>query len=123
MATERVDARQLKVKGSAQAHDSLVRACCELLELRGIVAAPINQKARQDSRGRWRGAAPVGFPDIVACAPFGQLVLIECKTGGARVHATQRDTLAEWSRAGALCLTVRSVDELQRALQAEGLAR
>lgn len=139
MATQRMDARH--IPGSAKAHDSLVHACVELLRLHRIEAAAINQVPRRRKDGSWHTpGAPDGFPDVVACfrvgIPLGKfgaagamarsvgwLILVECKTGRSRVRPNQHDSLVRWNRAGALCFTVRTVDELDRALRLEGVVR
>lgn len=131
--------------GSARSHDSLVKACVELLTRLGIPAAAINRKTTQKRDGTWHApGAPVGFPDVLACWPwratvirdaetprplclnsriYGRLVLVECKTGRSPVRPEQRETLDRWSRAGALCFVVRGVDELLAGLRAEGVVR
>ena len=134
-----------RAPGSARAHDSLVKACLDLLQLHGIEAAAINRKPVQRKDGTWHNpGAPIGFPDIVACwrrpdimgpvrAPIdprspiyqgsriGHAILVECKSGRSPVRREQVETLGRWSRAGALCFTVRGVDELLAGLRREGV--
>ena len=134
-----------RAPGSARAHDSLVKACLDLLKLHGIEAAAINRKPVQRKDGTWHNpGAPVGFPDIVACLrrdilgatanyltgtlstgmhKVGHMILVECKTGRSPVRPEQREALARWARAGALCFTVRAVDDLLAGLRREGVVR
>jgi len=111
-----------RVPGSAQAHDSLVRACLEWLAWHGIEAAAVNQIARRREDGTFHTAgAPVGFPDIVGCLPpSGRMLLIECKSGKSRLRPKQIEAARRWVGAGAVWGVVHAVDELPAVLAEAG---
>jgi len=141
MPQQHVSARQLKrlLPGSMRAHQDLVRACIDYLALRRIPAVPISTTGIPvpHPRGGFElraNRAQAGLSDVLACVPrrfplphlhpagarvwqgparyVGQLVLLEVKTGRARRTPEQRALQARFAAAGALCLVVRSIDDL-----------
>lgn len=108
----------------------LVRACLQLLGLRGLFAWRANAGG---GLRRGRGGRPVpvkanpaGTPDILAVlpprggSPGGRLVGVEVKLPGGRLRPAQRAWMDNASAAGVLCLVVRDVAQLDAALTAEG---
>lgn len=103
---------------ATRAHDSLVRACMDLLAMRAVPATRVNQKPQLTKKG-WRsqGADP-GTTDIVACLPpSGRVLLIENKTGKARITGDQAAFIIRWTDAGAAALVIHDVADLDAALQ------
>ncbi len=61
-----------------------------------------------------KNAAQIGLADVLACLPpYGRLALLDIKTGGARLSRAQRALHERFAAAGALCLPVRDVRDLQ----------
>jgi len=121
--------------GSTRAHHARVSACLDWLALHGVPAVPIATTGIPvpGKRGGFElnsNPRQVGISDIMACVPIpicnplgrdtgerlGRLVLIEVKTGNAVRTAAQRAQQARFAAAGALCLVIRDVSELQDAL-------
>jgi hypothetical protein len=97
----------------------LVRACLQLLALRGTRAWRNNSGAASVG-GRYVRFGDPGSPDIFGIlAPSGRLLAVECKTGQGRLNPAQRAWMASAEAAGAACLVVRSVAELERWLAEE----
>lgn len=107
------------LKGSYRAHQDLQRAVLDLCALRGVPAVPIHTGPRVAPREgggyELRGnRAQRGVSDVLACLPpNGRLALIELKTGGARRSAEQTRVHIRFHAAGALCLVVRSIEDLE----------
>ena len=133
--TEHITPAQLKSrKGSSDAHSALVSACMAYLKLRRTPACRMYTGARlytekDGSATRRTNPDMKGMPDIIACLPNGwwasidgcwlnkgRTVWIECKTGKAVQAPHQKARAAEWQKAGALVLIVRSVADLEAAL-------
>jgi hypothetical protein len=60
----------------------------------------------------------VGSPDIIGFTNKGVFIGIECKTGNATKSKKQICFHNIAQKFGAICLTVKSVDELREKLQA-----
>src|SRR5262249_18308354 len=100
------------IKGSQHAHDSLVKACCDMLTLYRIPNFRINQKPHRQRNAEYRNqGASIGAPDIIASCD-GTALLIECKTGKSRIRAEQSELLSGWVRDGAIVLIIRRIDQL-----------
>jgi hypothetical protein len=99
----------------------LVRACLELLALRGVFAWRANSGGglRRGKGGRTVPvrANPAGTPDILAVVPGGRLVGIECKLPGGKRRPAQQAWADNAQRAGALCWLVDDVGALDGQLQ------
>jgi hypothetical protein len=114
--------RQL-VGGSHSAHESLVAAAIQYLTLQGFPAMPINTGPRvrpREEGGFELRANPLqkGFSDLITVfPPHGRLVLIEAKTGNARRTPEQVELQAKFRAAGALCLVIKNVLDLQPYVQ------
>ncbi len=119
--TLRITAAELRRSpiGSLAAHEELQSAVLTYLRLSGCPAVPIHTGPRVAPRpgGGFqlrRNRAQRGMADVVACLPpHGRLALIEIKSGRAQRSREQRDTHQRFSAAGALCLVVRDVRELE----------
>jgi hypothetical protein len=122
---------------AATPESSVVKACLELLRLRGLLAWRSSNHGvrRRDARGRefYTFAGLKGVADITAVLPvagydasgapreFGVLCGIECKAPGGRLTADQKWWMDRVREAGGLAFCVKSVGELDAALRAEGL--
>lgn len=107
------------IPGSLQTHESMVHAALQLLALRGVPAVPIHTGPRVTPRtgGGFDLRAnrmQVGFFDIAGCLPWnGRALMIEAKTGRARRKPAQVRMHEHFSAAGALCVLMRSVLDLE----------
>lgn len=110
--------------GSLGAHQALVDGCLRFLALKRIPARAISTtgvpvKRADGSLILAKNERQEGFPDIVGTIPpLGRALLVECKTGEATRTPAQRRLHSEFAAAGALCLVVREVDDLIRAIGA-----
>lgn len=126
LGTATISASDFKrgLKGSYRAHQDLQRAVLDYCALRGVPAVPIHTGPRVAPREgggyELRGnRAQRGVSDVLACLPpEGRLALIELKTGGARRSAEQVRVHDRFHAAGALCLVVRSIGDLEAHLPA-----
>jgi hypothetical protein len=103
----------------ARAHSALVKACTELLTLRGAVAIPITTilvpiPGQEERKGRLR-SAPSGTSDILACYR-GRFLAIECKTHKDSLSKPQQDFFAKVAAAGGQAWMIRDVLELDLKL-------
>jgi hypothetical protein len=119
-----------RLPGSASAHASLLAATVTLLRMNGVPCSAVNQVPQKLADGRWRNlGASNAIGDVVACLPpTGRLACLEVKSGGSRVRREQRSVADAFAAAGALCVTVRSVDDVTgllrehwRCMEAAGL--
>ena len=128
MPTEHLSVSQLKARmgGSLRAHQALVAACVTWCVLHRIPAVPISTTGIPVLRADGSVALKTnerqeGFSDVVICLPpTGRMGLLEVKTGGARRSPKQREMQARFAAAGALCLVVHDVGDLERALREHG---
>lgn len=98
---------------------ALVKACLQLLALRGIPSWRNNSGALAVGKRFVRFGHP-GSSDILGIlAPGGRLLAVECKTATGRLSPAQRAFLDNVTRAGGLALVVRDVAQLDRALTME----
>jgi len=113
------DAHCCPIRGSQDAHASLVRAIVDLLGLMRprIECSAVNQRPVETRKG-WRcPGACAGFPDVVGVLPpDGRCLLIEAKTGESQLRVEQRALRGRWVAAGALWITARSVSDVVEAL-------
>lgn len=104
----------------------LVKACLQLLHLRGIPAWRANAGAglRPGRGGRMRPirSNAEGTPDLLAVLPpHGRLLGIECKSPAGRQRPAQAAFQKSVEAAGAIYRIVRSLDDLIAALTQEGI--
>lgn len=104
----------------ASRETDLVRACLELLQLRGVYAW------RNNSGGAVMGKRFVRFgkkgsADILGVLGGGRILAVECKMPGRKPSPDQRAFLDAIAAAGGLALVVRNVGQLDDALRAEGV--
>ena len=113
--------------GSSAAHTALVHDILAALgALPGVViGANASGLARYPSERTGKDfCVPYGWPmkggpDLLAAlAPYGRLVALECKTGGATPTKEQRECHAALRAVGVSVHVVRSVDEARAALRA-----
>ena len=111
--------RLRRTRGPA-AESRLVRACLDLLHLRGVWAWRNNTGAATylDAQGRRRLVrfGQAGAPDILGILPGGRLLAVECKVGRRPLTRAQQVWLAWLEQHGALAVCVRSVEELLNTL-------
>lgn len=120
MSTRRVTASELRrmPTGSLAAHEQLQAATLTLLRLNGVPARSIHTGPRVRPRpgGGFdlrRNHGGRGMGDILAALPpDGRLLLIDLKSGNARLSAEQREFHEAFRAAGAICLEVRDVRDL-----------
>lgn len=100
--------------------NALVRACCLRLVLARLQVVRVNnQPIAHRVAGRLVGYrkrdphTPLGLPDVWALAP-NRLVLVECKTGDARLSKDQREFMTRAKSYGHLCVVIRDVRALDR---------
>jgi len=111
------------VGGSYAAHESLQTAALQYLVLHGVPAIPVYTGPRVRPRpggGFDLKANPEqkGLFDIVAALPGeGRMLLIDCKTGGARLSPEQLALQQRFEAANALCIAIRNVMDLAPYLQ------
>lgn len=97
----------------------LVRQCLDLLRLRGVPAWRANAGGGLRD-GRPIKGNPAGTPDILAVLPpSGRLAGIECKMPGRKRRPAQEAWAERMGAAGALCLLIEDVRELEAALSRE----
>jgi hypothetical protein len=103
----------------------VLRQVLELLRLRGIPAWRANSGGMRVGGRYVRFASADGLSDVVGCLPAlgGRMLLVETKRPGGRLTAAQRGFLDVMGAAGALCLVVSDVRQLDEALRAEGVVR
>jgi len=110
------------VGGSHAAHESLQQASLDLLRLCRIPALPIytGPRVRPRPGGGWdlrRNTEQRGLFDVLACfPPAGLLVLLDFKTGNARLSKEQRELAARFRRAGAVVAAIRVITDVQRLI-------
>lgn len=102
--------------GSLRAHATLLRACRDLLRLRGVPCFRVQQSASQRKDGTYYAGSDKGAPDLFGVLPRGRVLCIEAKSGNARATVDQIAAQSEWIAHGACFLIVRDIAELQRAL-------
>lgn len=119
--TERITAAQLRRMpiGSLAAHEQLQAAVLTYCQLNGVPAIPVHTGPRVTPRAgggyELRGNRhQVGMADVLACVPpNGQLLLLELKSGQAQRSKAQAELHDRFAAAGAICLVVRDVRELE----------
>ena len=101
---------------------AIVKACLQLLHVRGVAAWRNNSGALPVGKRFVRFGTP-GSSDILGLlAPSGRLLAVECKTATGRLSEAQRTFLGIVTAAGGLALVVRDVAQLDEALRLEGVA-
>jgi hypothetical protein len=101
---------------------AVLRACLELLQIRGVLAWRSNNAPRLISAkgsGQFARFAPSmtpGLPDVLGVLPGGRLLAVECKAERGRLSDSQSAFLAALERAGAVALVARSASELDEAI-------
>jgi len=98
---------------------ALVKACIEVLKLRGALCWRQNTgKVKLEYKGKIR-YVPFGVPgmaDIGGILPGGRALQVECKVGSNKLTALQAAFLEQVRAQGAVGLVVYSVDELLKGL-------
>jgi VRR-NUC domain len=99
---------------------SIQKAILAWLRLHGAWCVRCNGGAVK-TEGRFiRFTDTVGTPDILACVG-GRMVGIECKRKGGKLSPAQGECLDAINRAGGLAFVATSIEDVERALRAEGL--
>lgn len=98
----------------------LVKACIELLTLKGYFAIRNNSgmlviKDKDKTRAVKMGLK--GSADIIACSPTGKFVAIECKASRGRLTKAQQEFLEKIQSLGGIALVIRNVDDLIKFLE------
>lgn len=115
--------------GIRNSPNDLVKACLDLLRVRGICATRINGAALKIGGRFVRCTDCNGVSDVLAVVPrrcacgvvWGQFAAIECKTGSGRLSADQEAFLANVRAGHGLGVVVHSVADLERVLKLEGV--
>lgn len=99
----------------------LQKAVLQYLTLLGIPATATDASLHfgRDGKPR-RKVTYTGWPDVTGCLPGGRLLAIELKSAQGRLRPEQARTIDVLRSAGALAFVARSIDEVERALRAEG---
>jgi hypothetical protein len=121
MSQRRISSAELRslAIGSLAAHEQLQAAVLTFLQLNGVPAVPVHTGPRVRPRAGGgfdlkRNSGQRGLADVLACMPpLGRLLLIDLKTGHARLSSEQAQLHRRFADAGARCLTVRSLDDLK----------
>jgi hypothetical protein len=104
----------------ASRESALVRACLQLLALRGVPCWRANTGAVCYGEGPQRRFVRFGTPgvsDILGLLPpAGRMLVIEVKARDGRVRPSQRAFMDAVTAAGGVALVVRDVGELAQAL-------
>ena len=122
MSEQRITAAQLRSQaiGSLAEHERRQAAALEFLRLNGVPAVPVHTgpKVRPRKGGGFdlkRNTEQVGFFDITGCIPpLGRLLLVDIKTGKAHLSAAQRRVHELFTEAGAICVVMRELRDLER---------
>lgn len=102
---------------ATHAHTRLVKACLDLLKIRGIPAWKNNTGSVRMPSGSWVAFSAPGLPDVLAILPpTGRLAGFECKTGRGRLTPVQRAARDRLIAAGAFFAIVSDIAELNRIL-------
>lgn len=102
-------------KGSQKAHDSLCRAIRDFLKLHGVPCWRVGQKGSQRRDGTWYAGHDKGAPDIFAIVKC-YAVLIDAKTGTAKLSKEQLRSREECLKAGGIWITATSVADVAKEL-------
>jgi hypothetical protein len=99
----------------------LVRACLQLLRVRGVCAWRANSGALSVQRGGrrhvYRFAGVRGLSDILGILPpAGRFLAVECKMRGRKLTAHQQGFLDAIRAAGGVALVITDVGQLQAEL-------
>jgi hypothetical protein len=121
MSQGRLSAAELRrtAAGSLAAHEERQEAVLTYLALNGVPAVPVHTGPRVRPRAGGgfdlkQNTPQIGLADVLACLPpHGRLALLDIKSGRARLSRAQRALHARFAAAGALCLAVRDVRDLE----------
>ena len=107
----------------AETETMIVRACLDLLAMRGIMAWRQNQGgmlASYNGKQRFlRFAGVKGISDIIGLLNDGRFLAVECKKGKGKLSDDQAAFLDAVRKRGGLSMCVRSVAELNENLNRE----
>jgi hypothetical protein len=123
-STPMIPIEQLRLLGHAPERDVLA-ACERYLKACGIPCwrtnvAPVYRAGRDGRRYRIKGL-PKGHADLAGVLPpDGRALYVETKAQGGKLTVMQEAWQIMVGRAGALVLTVRSMEELRQGLWAAG---
>jgi hypothetical protein len=99
----------------------VLSAVMQTLQVYGFVCIRNNSGAARTGAGRLVKFGSPGSADIIACAPGGRFVAVECKRPGGRLTGPQREWLEKITRAGGEAIVAESVNSLKEQLLARGL--
>ncbi len=91
----------------------LVRACLQVLSLKGVLAWRNNTVGKV--AGRYIGHCN-GLPDILGVLPGGRFLGVECKIGKGKQSGTQVYMQGKIERAGGTYILARSIDDVIKEL-------
>lgn len=101
-------------RNQSSAHTQLVKSCIDWLKLKGIFCWKQNTGGVQIGTRFVKFSEP-GMPDILGAFPVtATLFGIEAKTGEGRQRPAQREMEQRFTRAHALYLVVRSIEDLEK---------
>jgi hypothetical protein len=103
----------------APAEADVLGACTALLNLRHIPFVRVNGGGMRVGRRYVRFTSAPGCADLVAALPGhgrGRMMLVETKSARGRLTESQRAFLGNMEAAGAVCLVVHDVRELEAEL-------
>lgn len=94
----------------------VLKACLQLLDLRGIFAWRNNSGALPNAEGRPVRFGKPGSSDIFGILPGGRFLAVECKRPGGKPTATQAVFLESIRVAGGVALVIDDPRELDAFL-------
>lgn len=95
----------------------LVKACLQLLQLRGVFCWRQNQGRARFNKRSIAFTSITGISDVLAIIPpNGTLLAIEAKVGKNKVTENQKTFMAAITRAGGHALEIRDIRELENFL-------
>jgi hypothetical protein len=105
----------------AVTESAVLRACLDYLALKGVYAWRQNQGAIPLKDGGYRRFVGLkGVSDILGVLDGGRVLAVEVKKPGGKLSREQKAFLDAVRERGGLALVVRGVDELDKAMRAEG---
>jgi hypothetical protein len=106
---------------NAVTESAVLRACLDYLALKGVYAWRQNQGAIPLKDGGYRRFVGLkGVSDILGVLDGGRVLAVEVKKPGGKLSREQKAFLDAVRERGGLALVVRGVDELDKAMRAEG---
>lgn len=108
-----------KRRAPARPEGDLVRACLQLLRLRGVFAWRVNSGAIKLDKRFVRFNSINGISDIIGILPGGRILAVEAKVGRNKTSEAQDAFLAEVRSRGGVAVVAYEVEDVEKALREE----